>query len=157
VPAVITLERSGIVSIQIIMKHSTLTLSLAVASLTIIAITSQAQDTGTYTHSSANGQGGMDTLTVTKPLPAPPGPLVAMYNRPLDSANPFIAVNDPAKVGQAAPKGPAWNHNGRVYAEYVRSESLDSYDYTYAYAQPDCTEYRANLNSGKWHAFVNGE
>jgi hypothetical protein len=127
------------------------------ASLTIIASTSQAQDTGTYTHSSANGQGGFDTLTVTKPLPAPPGPLVAMYNRQLDSANPFIAVNDPVKVGQAAPKGPAWNHNGRAYAEYVRSESSDSYDYAYAYAQPNCTEYRANLKSGKWHGFVNGE
>jgi hypothetical protein len=135
----------------------TLILLTAAVGLTMTAINSQAQDTGTYTHSAANGQGGMDTLTVTKPLPPPPGPKVAMCNRALDSANPFIAVNDPTKVGQIAPKGAVWNHDGQAFAGYVRSQSYDSSDDASADAQPDLAQYHKNVKSGKWHEFKNGE
>lgn len=124
--------------------------------LTMTAINSEAQSE-TYSHSVANGQGGFDTTTVEKPQPPPPGPKVAMYNRALDSANPFIAVNDPTKVGQAAPKGAVWNHDGQAYAGYVHAESLDSHDEGYVYTTPDCTEYRKNIKSGKWKEFKNGE
>jgi hypothetical protein len=136
------------------MKPQTLILS-AVVGLIVTVINSHAQ-TGMYSHSVPNGQGGFDTVTVEKPVPPPPQPTLAMYDWATDSANPYIAINDPAKFSHLKPKA-VYNHDGQAFLGYERPVPFDNNEIDLGMSNENAAEYKRNTRSGKWKEFKNGE
>jgi hypothetical protein len=160
-------NRDTCVIIMEIMQPLTLILAATVG-LAITAITSQAQMAdGQTTSSHSDGAGNTTSTTisgkvdVTPPhvavvithdgmmaYAAPPKEPVYLTNVQLNPD--YITYNTPVS------KTPSYNHDGRAFANYIRS-SPNSYDDPQAYAGPDRGEYAKNVKSGKWRAFKNGE
>ena len=90
------------------------------------------------------------------PAPPPRQPRLAMYDRELDKANPFIAVNDPVKDGHAAAKGPEYNHDGRAFG-FVQPVGFYANGVDYGDSKQNAAQYEKIVKSGKWKQFVNGE